>query len=675
MKDLVIVFMCILLLPSCSTDVSSMNRDSLKSIDNSQVKTPVSEGSNLTIVKDKPKYKFKVETQQGATINILNIKPKYEHDIMLQSGRYRIVVEKPGYERYDKWIEIDNNEKSLNVELVRSFIAPDINGNLTWEAGNDFAAGYFDVFFENGFFFAIPSIYSNNLEDILVKDYQNLENCQRYQPQEINDFITVKRYEIADSSKRKVARLYRNDEVVGRLNEVKIDGKGGWRIPSLAELEESSIVSNWQKMLCYDVSIGVKYFSNSFPRYHGKGLITYTKERSSWPVINRAISVWDTNVRHIKGRWENNTNTSNSSAIVLVREPTEVEKLVFMNNENYLSKILKYAELKTNAELTPKRLHVSKPMIAKNPSMPNLKKDEFETTVDFEKRIAIADEVWQKEVKETEKKNSLLMKEYDQELNDAELAYKNIIEIFSDSNYKSNIYRKALEEAIRIVLGKPYFKDFKYDADSQTMSAVVFSARSTEFKKEVQFSVPLSNARTFKSELQRNNLIPLVELDTTMNIVKVNAVTNENKTEMDYTMVKHQNNIEAYSDFINKYPDSMQAKKANSEIAKLKEQARKSELARKIAEKERRNRLAAEREALKQLYLSNKKIGDQVCKPASVAFGFIGIEIKAYVERVDGDRIQLRISSTDDQTIYYNGVPLMNGVLIWDQFYEWKRCN
>jgi hypothetical protein len=90
--------------------------------------------------------------------------------------------------------------------------------------------------------------------------------------------------------------------------------------------------------------------------------------------------------------------------------------------------------------------------------------------------------------------------------------------------------------------------------------------------------------------------------------------------------------------------------------------------------RERERQEAQARERDRQAYLTPKRVGDKVCKPGSVAFGLLAINISAYVERVEGNRLQLRINSTDGQSVNYDGGPLYQGKVIWDSFSEWKSC-
>lgn len=544
---------------------------------------------------------------------------------------------------------------------------PNFTGNVMWESGSDFAAGYFDVFYEGGLFYALPSIYSNNLVNTIV-NHEKASNCDRKPPVELSKLITVGQKNIYKLARH--ALLYKNREVVGKISDVSIDGIKGWRLPTYNEIVESSHSAKLEYGLCIKTLPNGNWNSDAFYS-SGFNVMTYTRGHvGSRGEITDHMYIYDKN----KG-WRAAGYDWPKAFAVLARNPTKIEKLVFGDSQlDYMGRILKYAELRTNEELTPKRFQVDKPALAEDPSKPVLTKDEFETTVVFESRVSSANDYWVNESNKIHKANNNLMKEYDKKLNNAELKYENDVKLFSSSEYKINIYSIIFKEAVRMVLGQPYFKEFKYDADLERMTAVVFSARSPEFKKKVSFSVPLSTARSFKSELQNNQLIPLVELNSDLSIASVDAVTNKHKITLDYSIAKSQNTKKHYISFMSTYPNSTLAIDARLELDKLKEKAKKEDRERKLAEEKRDIRLAAEREAERQNYLIRKRVGDQVCRPGRVAFGLIGMTISAYVERVDRDRVQLRIGSTEGQSIYYNGVNLRNGVLIWDDYYEWKRC-
>ncbi|QOP46239.1 hypothetical protein [Sulfurimonas paralvinellae] len=54
-------------------------------------------------------YTLYVKAPQGARVRILNIKPKYHDNILLKPGKYLIEVTKQGYQKYKKWIVIQED--------------------------------------------------------------------------------------------------------------------------------------------------------------------------------------------------------------------------------------------------------------------------------------------------------------------------------------------------------------------------------------------------------------------------------------------------------------------------------------------------------------------------------------------------------------------------------------
>lgn len=69
-----------------------------------------------------PTYSLKVSVKpKDARIRIMNIVPRYTPGIALEPGRYDIEVSKAGYSSVRRWIEIDNADVNLAVQLERKF--------------------------------------------------------------------------------------------------------------------------------------------------------------------------------------------------------------------------------------------------------------------------------------------------------------------------------------------------------------------------------------------------------------------------------------------------------------------------------------------------------------------------------------------------------------------------
>lgn len=630
--------------------------------------------------KAKALHKLNIQAIDGADIKIDNTM-SYMPNIELKEGKHTITVSKQGYE--DESISVDlESDKNITVKLNKSF---NFDGVVNWTVGDDFAGGYFDVFYENGLFYALPSIYANNLESSMITNWQNPQNCNGRKKENIENLnlISVDRKEIK-SGELTQFKLYRNNHQIGVFSDITIDGIKNWRLPTLDEARKNSRLLALGKALCYDIHVGVRFPRYDFPQwYSGIDAVTYTKGRKSegydMPVsssLDVAFSL--DNKNREPGIWRFKDRTSGYfSHIVPVREPSYAEKIAFDDKSlNATQRIKKYAIALAKSDLTPKMKTIQKPnLISISATMPHLTKGEFETTADFEKRKAQEVIKFEKSQKDMENQNLQKLKTYEEELTIAEDSYKEQEKLFATENYRAKVYKTAIQKGIQIVLGKPYLKDFKYDADKQKMSATLFSPRDDSFTQKVELDVPLSVAKTFKDDLKANRLIPLVELDNNLKIVNVKAVTNTGKLKIEFDIAKSINSIQAYEEFIAKYTTSELAKEAAKNISKLQEEKKQAELKRIKDAQERAKKEVEQKEAEQKAYLAKKQVGEKVCKNGRMAFGLIGVTIKAYVENINGDSIQIRISDTEGQDISYDGGNLYTGKLIWDKYYEWKKCN
>ncbi len=58
-------------------------------------------------------------TPRDSTIKIMNIGPKYRPGIMLKPGQYEIQVSRPNYDTKTQWVEITDDDLSVNIKLKR----------------------------------------------------------------------------------------------------------------------------------------------------------------------------------------------------------------------------------------------------------------------------------------------------------------------------------------------------------------------------------------------------------------------------------------------------------------------------------------------------------------------------------------------------------------------------
>lgn len=544
---------------------------------------------------------------------------------------------------------------------------------VNWDAGRDFAAGYFDVFYENGLLFALPSVYANKLQDVMVANPEQLRACSRSGSVDLRKLVQIKE-EHVERTGRDVAPLYRDGKEIGRLNEVQIDGQGGWRLLTLREAMGSPLLARWQQGFC--LQIKSPYGSNS-SFVSNVNVLTYTpggtKKGGGWPVLSVGRTA---RVSGDRLNWQAEEYSSKIAPLVLVRALSPIEREIWnAPGVDAGGRVARYASLLSERAAQPERKKVEKPGLAELPSQPVVSKDEFETTAAFEQRKQREQDAWRTRSRQIEQSNAARLLEYDQQMNAAEQVYRTQLAQANSDAGKARAYQDALSQAVSAVLGKPYFRDLRYDADTQQMHGVVFSARMPEFARPVVFPVPLAQARSFKDDLLENKLVPQVQIDQGLNVLAVNAVSNDKKIALDFESAKGQSTVKGYQDFMAKYPQAPQIKAAMAGIAKLQEQDRLAELKRQQDAAEREKRQSAQSKAEKLAYQGRKNVGEQVCRPARLALGLVNITMRAFVERVEGERMQLRIGSTEGQaSVYYNGVPLENGTLIWDRFDEWKVC-
>jgi hypothetical protein len=103
------------------------------------------------------------------------------------------------------------------------------------------------------------------------------------------------------------------------------------------------------------------------------------------------------------------------------------------------------------------------------------------------------------------------------------------------------------------------------------------------------------------------------------------------------------------------------------------QEVKKEQLADK-AEQRKKEQREIEREAREnKAYMSKKEVGNKVCKDGTMSL-FLNITITGFVENVQNDNIQIRISDAEGTSPHYNGVTLYKNTIIWDKYSNWKKC-
>ena len=124
-------------------------------------------------------------------------------------------------------------------------------------------------------------------------------------------------------------------------------------------------------------------------------------------------------------------------------------------------------------ELVSKFIDKELKIIPKPSSELKLTKDEFETTAEFNKRVA-----------KTKKSQKKIVAKYKRDYERAKAKAKN----------------RAIKKALEYTWGKPTLKNLKYDADNGYFVADISFEAKKDFSKKVAIKVDRKNARSFKKE-------------------------------------------------------------------------------------------------------------------------------------------------------------------------------
>ena len=160
---------------------------------------------------------------------------------------------------------------------------------------------------------------------------------------------------------------------------------------------------------------------------------------------------------------------SNSQNVSVIKDPykkslSNSEKVAMLTNQ-----------------LINKDLNAHKPKRPIIPKAKTLVKGEFEKTVEFNQRVAIA----QKNRKELI--DSIVSK------------YKAEVQIYNSYKQKNidRITKESASKALATVYGKPTIKNLKYDADSETFFGELVSLKGN-FREKIAIKIPRNEAREYK---------------------------------------------------------------------------------------------------------------------------------------------------------------------------------
>jgi hypothetical protein len=646
---------------------------------------------------------LRIKTKPKANrVYILNIKPKYKDGMKLKKGKYHIKVVKNGYQTYTKWIDL-YKDTTLNITLKKrkDIYIPSKKDyfkyvtDIKWDSHNEYFYLRYDS--KNKLIWALQKSYidyvnNHKLNKPIISIERNYYGLKKFHTVstiveskiEWSDFKKNKDVDLLLFSKNSIYQE-KNGFKIGSLLHLNINGQyNAWRRPSKKEIKRNNPFKKYQK-----------YFE-----------LIDTRFKNDPENIAININLHDNSIKYNKannGFYSGDIHKYHSSfeLIIPVRKiSSQYDKIIFSS----LSPIQKLAKLTTL--LTQEKLKVTKDKV-KKPTKPKiiypkkLKKGEFEKSADYKKRVEKGKQRVAKQNKQNELKYQQQMIDYKVAVKKVDENYKKQIELNKKESTIKKVANEVVGRAITMVFGDPKFKDFKYNADKEQFNATLYSTLNN-FSMKVSIPVSISKAKEFKVKLTDSRLVPSVKFKVKNGKLvfdSVDVVANKIKQKQDFNIAKSKDSVDGYKEFLRYHSSAPQAKEAKKllqnaiardayndarySISKLESfikayphSSYTSKAKSKLTDLKERKRRKEERERKeRESYYAKKHTGQQVCKKGRVAFGLIGVKISAYVENVRGDDIQLRISSTEGQSIHYQGGKLYSGKVIWDTYYNWGSCD
>lgn len=160
------------------------------------------------------------------------------------------------------------------------------------------------------------------------------------------------------------------------------------------------------------------------------------------------------------------------------------------------------------------------------PPLPELVKDEFETTSAFKARVAAAKQARERKIADIEQAYQRAVADFNQAVEANNQANQQAL-----AEHKSQMQAKRYEylgQAMGLVFGAPKLTNPQYNADEGKFYAHLISTRG-EFDQPVAVSVPLSQARSFKENMA--TLTPDIRFELVQDQLKLTsaAVTFDNQ--------------------------------------------------------------------------------------------------------------------------------------------------
>lgn len=684
-------------------------------------------------IKHKTRYKFKVDTLPGATIKIMNIKPKYHANIELKPGKYHIVVTKPGYKKYDSWITLTNDQvhkvnlKKISYPKIKNNYFKYVT-NIEWNSHNERFSLVYDS--KNNLIWALQSAYVDYvkkkkphtiLKDTLkVKKIRNIDreiySCKLDTLLYAGNFgkDNEKYWRFKDNNTINIC--YKTEqgrsriEKYAEMSHLNINGMtNSWFFPTPIDARRNNPFKKYQKYF----QLTNLLWHNQYSSYNLPILTRIRNARYSTKT-NPFLYLYNKKTKLYDGPYFYSINSKNCynvnlddndmiyslQLLIPVRKPNApYDKIIF--NTHYTPE-QKLAYL--TSKLTEEMLKVTKKAIKKPKKLAHIKikklsQGEFEKSNDFIKRVAKYKKEIAKKNKDIDKQNEKALQEYSRALEAEDIRYNKAKKHNQDKKVIKKTATAMAQKAMRMIFGDPKFSDITYNADKEFFRATLYSS-SNNLKMKVDIPISISKAKKFKADLLDNKLVPVVSFrvkNNKLHFKELKIISNKAKIEKDLSFAKELDTPKAYKGFLKEYPNYKEKskvkkmlqtsieKKAYNKASSLNDlkafikkypHSKYTKKAKKdIKNIEAQQKREAEAYAKKRAaYNATKRVGDKVCKDGTTAF-ILSITMKAFVERVNGENIQLRISDTEGTSPYYNGVRLYKNTLIWDRYNNWYKCN
>lgn len=423
------------------------------------------------------------------------------------------------------------------------------------------------------------------------------------------------------------------------LGQLSIDSLAGWRLPSHAEFLNS-------RLFPQAVKCNVPPYNSSYANevYRGPGWTSTTNPYAPEQAYVISYSVGSC------GRHEEwHEYKTNGARIYAVHDIDELAGILINPKLTAEQQLVAVARVLLRQRVKFVRAQLVPP--AEPPAAPTtqLKRGEFETTAEFEKRK-------QQEATRGDGETRRKQAAYEQALRDykARLAAEDQREAGWQEALKTEATRRqlaeqALSEAFNLVFGSPTLQNVMYDADKEAFDAVLTGSRASmlaavppqvvqarpvpasgfakksDFKSadaqpapplaaqkwSMQLAIPSprKEAPAFKARLVDARLIPRLSFNwepaqSRLSFASYEIITNEVKQQREFANARQANTIDAYQDFLDRHPaapQATQAKQAIRDIQVRQEKERQEQLARAKAEEKRRQAAeAAEAAALRE---------------------------------------------------------------------------